>query len=718
MTINPTRFFALITATVSLNLFANLTFKVIDEKNFRVDIEEPQDLQKYDNLVRNVSDKTKLYSVKKVFLPSQPYEGTLLVQTETPAEQYVKDLQDAAQDGRDFPNDASLLRYWAVDHNDSDVYYLIYATSESIKKDQQFNADGMLTFTTTPGSFEAKFIKAPAIDNKTGSIATVIIEQNDKRYEIRHFPIKDDDGSIIFIRDAIEALAFASSVINRENFLERFYIALDNTRHFLISEHRGTSLLSALRSGFKSSDKLLSLEARVRMRPQSTEFAKGPFYSRPVITEMDLTEIMPEIRKVAFATIKDGKLSFAQKLQVAYGIADSLSLLHAAGITHRRVKSENIRIDENLDVTIYNYGFGALRKTTTTAAMFKKSDATSIRWRAPEAFGREYTYAPPADIYGFGVVLWELYTMVDPYSKIKDERDVLRMIELGNRLDIPAEVEPEIRKLISSCWDKDPNVRPTAPNLKAHIIQIAEHRMNNLLAEMNAKPDQDLTQSAYKRLSLYAKSVNTKESIDGFESAQWLLTRFPEKGVNILFGSAYNKMSVLDYMAQNPGKTLIEVAAWVSNRFKLEGEDLDKAIEEAYLSKEGKEISYKWYSALHGHMKNTADDEHTVDNWMQFLKNEYPKEIEIMYFDVKVAEKVDNSISKLYDERFSRDKELIVTMMEKAPKEVRYEPKTYVTAMEKNIKEERLTETQIEDILKNIRLGGTKQMRREQTEDK
>ena len=84
---------------------------------------------------------------------------------------------------------------------------------------------------------------------------------------------------------------------------------------------------------------------------------------------------------------------------------------------------------------------------------------------APEVLrGKPYTKA--ADIYSFGIIMWEMTSGVSAYHNIPHDFNLSLNICKGIRPEIIEGTMPEYVELMKRCWDNDPEKRPTAGVLK------------------------------------------------------------------------------------------------------------------------------------------------------------------------------------------------------------------------------------------------------------
>jgi serine/threonine protein kinase len=65
-------------------------------------------------------------------------------------------------------------------------------------------------------------------------------------------------------------------------------------------------------------------------------------------------------------------------------------------------------------------------------------------------------YHRQADVFSFGVVLWELLTCKIPYSDMTPLQAAVGVVQKGLRPAIPPNCLPQLASMMSACWDASP----------------------------------------------------------------------------------------------------------------------------------------------------------------------------------------------------------------------------------------------------------------------
>jgi serine/threonine protein kinase len=114
-------------------------------------------------------------------------------------------------------------------------------------------------------------------------------------------------------------------------------------------------------------------------------------------------------------TIGAFSLSVSDRHCIACEVAAALVYLHANNCIHRDIKSLNILMDEAMHVKLCDFGmarFENLNTMMTTAA-----GAGTPQYMAPEVWTKR-AVSTAADVYAYGVLLFEIFTGTVPWSKL------------------------------------------------------------------------------------------------------------------------------------------------------------------------------------------------------------------------------------------------------------------------------------------------------------
>eukprot|EP00884_Botryococcus_braunii_P017069 jgi/Botrbrau1/4045/Bobra.152_3s0006.1 len=153
-----------------------------------------------------------------------------------------------------------------------------------------------------------------------------------------------------------------------------------------------------------------------------------------------------------FQAIADGRVSWYNRgRKIALDVAMGLAFLHSHNIVHLDIKSNNVLLARNLTAKISDVGLARVLQSQSGNSSLKGIGTYSHA--APEVLAGPMKVAESADIYSFGVLLWEIVTTDLPKRG-------------GNReVKVPEECPQEIADLIQECTSTDPDKRPTASEL-------------------------------------------------------------------------------------------------------------------------------------------------------------------------------------------------------------------------------------------------------------
>jgi eukaryotic-like serine/threonine-protein kinase len=175
---------------------------------------------------------------------------------------------------------------------------------------------------------------------------------------------------------------------------------------------------------------------------------------------------------------------------LATGLAEALTVIHAAGIMHRDLKPSNIILTDAGPKVI---DFGIARGQDTTGMTKTGMMVGSMGFMAPEQISGHP--GPAADIFAWGVTVAYAATGRSPFG-VGNAHSILYRIMYGDP-EIAA-VPDSLRPLVEAALGKDPQSRPTAQQLLDRLTSASR------LAERSADAPTQVIASPSWPTSLYS----------------------------------------------------------------------------------------------------------------------------------------------------------------------------------------------------------------------
>ncbi|KAL6522515.1 Serine/threonine-protein kinase sty46 [Orobanche minor] len=169
-----------------------------------------------------------------------------------------------------------------------------------------------------------------------------------------------------------------------------------------------------------------------------------------------------------------GTFKLPALLKVAIDVAKGMNYLHQNNIIHRDLKAANLLMDENEVVKVADFGVARVKAQTGVMT----AETGTYRWMAPEVIEHK-PYDHKADVFSFGVVLWELLTGKIPYEYLTPLQAAVGVVQKGIRPTIPKNTHPKLVELLERCWQQDPALRPDFSEVKEILQQISKEVGND-----------------------------------------------------------------------------------------------------------------------------------------------------------------------------------------------------------------------------------------------
>ncbi|KAF8570890.1 hypothetical protein P879_01941 [Paragonimus westermani] len=154
-------------------------------------------------------------------------------------------------------------------------------------------------------------------------------------------------------------------------------------------------------------------------------------------------------------------------------VAEGMHYLSTKSIVHRDLAARNILVSKNDVLKISDFGL-----TRSVDEYYRKltNGRLPVKWLAPESiFDRVYTTC--SDVWSFGVLLWEIFTLGCAPFKGIDPSDVPALIRTGRRNPKPQFANDAIYELMLHCWAHNPGQRPSFAQLVSALILLEQEHI-------------------------------------------------------------------------------------------------------------------------------------------------------------------------------------------------------------------------------------------------
>jgi len=339
---------------------------------------------------------------------------------------------------------------------------------------------------------------------------------------MKHAPLLErigggGSGSAIF-RSAVHGFSFAVKVYNtdsmtpvEEEIIKKEILIMEALEHENIVTYIGHDFslvgqirlymelyMRTLHGAIHARQKSKQLFLVSEMLPIALGVAKGLQYLHTMpcpIVHRDLKSeniFLVEVSQqggssvVTHDTIDDDDTSTSSNTSSTTSASASTATLTS---TSSRVISQTLPLEKRLIAKIGD--FGEAKQMTDSSKWLTTVNVGTSEFRAPEVYGKTAKgHNEKADIWSYGMVLFELLTLDIPYrGSVKSHFQIPLTIEAGIRPTLP-DLPPSYADMVSLfvlCTEKDPADRPQAKEIVKRLSSKLHHAARDASAKQNKK---------------------------------------------------------------------------------------------------------------------------------------------------------------------------------------------------------------------------------------
>jgi serine/threonine-protein kinase len=227
------------------------------------------------------------------------------------------------------------------------------------------------------------------------------------------------------------------------------------------------------------------------------------------------------------------RFTVVEAMDLIVAVADTLNVVHRAGLAHRDVKPSNVMLAPGGRVVLMD--FGLVLPNADRAG--HRSVAGSLDYMAPEALSGELVEgsAHLLDVYGLGVLAYELLSGVLPFDSMVQRSDVMRAktrtcpLLTAHRSDVPRPLAMLIGQMIAA----DPADRPQSAEAALWQLRALRTRLGSggaakPLTVLIVDDDADMRDALKLYVRTAAPEAEIETASDGRQAVRAVRRRLPE----------------------------------------------------------------------------------------------------------------------------------------------------------------------------------------------
>ncbi|KAI6650442.1 Protein tyrosine kinase [Oopsacas minuta] len=188
---------------------------------------------------------------------------------------------------------------------------------------------------------------------------------------------------------------------------------------------------------------------------------RRPYAIIPFMAKGDLKAYLKSVRVKALNSLElPEELSEKLLARISLDITRGMEYLTYKRYVHRDLAARNCVLDEDYSVKVSDFGLSREIYVDDYYRHVGAGEKLPAKWMSPESLD-DSVYDEKTDVWSFGVVLWEIYSLGrNPYPGV-DNHEISVFLKNGKRMERPKMCPVDIYDLMQYCWQGSPDQRPT-----------------------------------------------------------------------------------------------------------------------------------------------------------------------------------------------------------------------------------------------------------------
>lgn len=158
-------------------------------------------------------------------------------------------------------------------------------------------------------------------------------------------------------------------------------------------------------------------------------------------------------------------------------LADAIQYLHSKRIIFRDVKPENVGVDDNGVVKLFDFGLARQIKQqdedrSPQKGLYRLTGSTGTpRYMAPEVHDG-YPYGYTVDVYSHAIVMHQVLSLKTPFAQVPSSEFEFAVYGMKVRPPLDKSWPVRLQETMEKMWHADPRERPTSENVASTLSEM------------------------------------------------------------------------------------------------------------------------------------------------------------------------------------------------------------------------------------------------------
>lgn len=164
-------------------------------------------------------------------------------------------------------------------------------------------------------------------------------------------------------------------------------------------------------------------------------------------------------------------LDWVKKLEIIHDVAKGLQHLHELCIMHRDIRPHNVVLNEDMHAKLIDFGIAKSEEDLIDVERNEDIKYLPFRVTALEILTEKEIYSFAADIYSFGLLMWQIATHIEPWQEVNEVETMIEILKSNNKptSKLPPNTPKVIHSLIQRCWSNQKEERPSITQITAEL---------------------------------------------------------------------------------------------------------------------------------------------------------------------------------------------------------------------------------------------------------